>query len=141
MVKKILLNYTPDYDFLLFALLSFEPDYKLIWDINNITGLDFSRTDDYVSYNKKLSCDQSFSSFIYFDEPSCLSYQVLSNQSNEGLLLEELKGIDYFLIVRGEYTEDFNQNFQTQLQKVKSIQNVFILEPEKLKGKERLLSE
>lgn len=141
MVKKIVLDYTPEYDYLLLAIVSFEKDYRLIWDINQSLDFDFIRIDDFSSYNKKLGKDQFFSSFLYIDENTYLCYKLISNNSDSGSLMDELKGIDYLFMVSGEYPDNFGNSLKLRLNQVSSIQNVFMLEPSQLKARDRLIGE
>ena len=137
--RKIILDYTPEYDYLLYALISFEKDYKLIWDINNSLGMDFIRTEDFSSFNRKINSEQLFSCFEYRDENSYLKYRVISNKSENGPLLDELKRIDYLVMITGDFQEDFSSDFLTILKKIKSIQNVFSIDPQNLKSRDRLV--
>lgn len=139
MVKKIILEYTQEFDYLLFAIVSFEKDYKLIWDINTNLGIDFLRMEDYSVFSRRTGKEQLFSCFNFKDENSYMNYKLLSNKSENGLLLDELKGIDYLLLISGEYPEDFVNDFMSRLNNISSIQNVFNIDPSELKSKEKLV--
>ena len=140
MTKKLILDFTPDYDFLLFAMVSFEKDYKFIWDLNENLLMDFVRTDDYSVYNKKLGEDCYYSSFIYTGHDNYINFRIISNKSDRGLMLEELKGIDFLMLVSGDYQENFENEILRKLKKLKSIQNVFALNPAKLQTREKLIN-
>lgn len=139
MVKKIKLDYSPEYDFLVIAIVSFEKDYKLVWDINNSLAFDFARTDDYLAYHKKRKLDQEFSSFIFSDEKEYIDYRIITNKSDQGYLLEELKNIDYIVLIKGDFEESYDRKFLSKLQNLKSVQSAFLLDLNKLKAKERLI--
>ncbi|MCK4922691.1 MAG: IPExxxVDY family protein [Bacteroidales bacterium] len=141
MIKKIKLDYKPDFDFLLIAIVSFEKDYKLVWDINNSLNFDFVREDDYKVFNTKSKSEQTFPSFVFKNHDQYINYRLLTNKSDQGFLLDELKNIDYLLLIRGDFLEEYDKIFQKKLQKLQSVQSAFIIEVKKLKAKDRLLEE
>jgi len=139
MVKKIKLDYSPEYDFIVIAIVSFEKDYKIVWDINNSLGYDFARSDDYLAYHKKRKMDQEFSTFIFHDEKDYIDFRIITNKSDQGYLLEEIKNIDYIILIKGDFEESYDKKVLAQLQNLKSVQSAFLLDLSKLKGKERLI--
>ena len=139
-VKKIKLEYTQKFDFLLIGISTSEREYKLIWHLNALLGIQFSKIDNHVLFHKKLMEDQEFSTFNYVDEISYIDYRIIANKSESHVLLEELKAIDYFLIVNGEFDDGFTEDLQSKLRSVPYIQAVFLIDPNSLKSKERLLS-
>ncbi len=141
MIKKIKLDYSPEYDFIVIAILSFEKDYKLVWDINNSLAFDFLRTDDYKAYNKKRQTEQEFSTFIFHDEKEYVDYQIITNKSDQGYLLEELKNIDFLMLIKGDFEDGYDKIFQSKLQNLQSVQSAFILDVTKIKAKERLMND
>ncbi len=84
--------------------------------------------------------DQEFSTFHYIDEISYIDYRIIANKSESLVLLDELKAIDYFLIINGEFHDGFKEDLQSKLRSVPYIQAVFLIDPNTLKSKERLLS-
>lgn len=141
MVKKIKLDYNPEYDFIVIAIVSFEKDYKLVWDINKSFAFDFARTNDYKAYNKKRQVEQEFSTFVFHNEKEYLDYQIITNKSDQGFLLEELKNIDFLILIKGDFNDNHDKIFQAKLQGLESVQSAFIIDVSKLKAKERLMSD
>ncbi|MFW5820279.1 MAG: IPExxxVDY family protein [Bacteroidota bacterium] len=139
MAKKFKLEYEPDYDFLLFGIVSYDRDYRISWDINQNLKFDLVRTDDHSVKLKSSEKEMHFSCFIYEDEDSYLNYKLLSNRSDEGYLLDDLKNIDYFLIITGEYYSGLEKNIKDQLVKLESVQNCFVIESAKIKNSHRVL--
>lgn len=140
MTKKLKLDYTPDFDFIIIAIVSVEKDYKLIWDINTNLDFDFVRVNDYTVYNKKSKSDQAFSCFVSEQHCEYLDLKIISNKSLTGYLLDEIKNIDFLLMINGEYENDLAKKTQTLLNKLASVQSAFILDINRIKGKDRLLS-
>ena len=141
MTKKVKLKYIPDYNFILIGIVSFEKDYKLVWEINRDMHLDFERKDDYSVFNKKSKVEQSFPSFIYRDHDQYLDYKLLTNKTSQGILLEEVKNIDYLMIIKGEDFKDLDKTLMENLKSLESVHSAFIINVNMLKDKERLLEE
>lgn len=138
-IRKHKLGYTEDFNFLLLGLASTENDYRLIWKFNQTFNFEFERTENHKVISKNSEVEIGFSHYTYDDENTCLLYRFLSNKTDGGVLMEELKNIDYFLIVQGEFSETFVTSLITNLKSVEHIQAVFQISPASLKSRERLL--
>lgn len=138
MARKLKLNYEPDNEFLLLGLVSYERDYRISWDINQNLNLDLIRTDDHTLKLRSSSKEMNFSCFFFEDEDTYLNYKLLANRSEEGYLLEELKNIDYLIVVTGEYDSHFADSLRQSLRKLETIQNCFVLDPRKIKNAQRV---
>ena len=139
-LKKIhKLNYTPDYNFAVFGITSDEKDYKLIFDINKATGWNLERRESYIFFNPKTSDEQQFPLFTYSTEDGYISYKLISNKHDNQTLLDELKNLDYLLIIIDESEYEDLTSMPERLKKIKSIRAVFLIDPAKLKDKERLI--
>ncbi|MGC9341589.1 MAG: IPExxxVDY family protein [Bacteroidales bacterium] len=139
MTRKFKLDYTPDFDFLLLGIVSYEKDYRLSWEINEFLQMDLERVDDHKVKHKKSGKDLHFSCFVYTDESAYLNFKLLSNRSEMGPLIEGLKNIDYLLVIIGEYTENLSVDLKKSLLKLESVQSCFILKPENVKNSEIVL--
>ena len=136
--RKHKLEYKEDFDFLLLGLASNENDYRLIWRINNVFNYSFERSDNLrvVISNSE---EMEFSHYTYDDENTFLYYRIMSNKCDKGVLIEELKNIDYLLIIQGDFSESFVTGFVSKMKKIENIHGVFRISPANLKNKERLL--
>jgi hypothetical protein len=139
LTKKYKLDYNPEFDFLLLGIVSFERDYRLSWEINEILHLDLERVDDHIVKHKKTGSDLHFSCFIFNDENSYLNFKLLSNRSDKGALIEDVKNLDYLMVISGEYSDSFALDLKTELIKLETVQSCFILDPEKIKNSEIVL--
>lgn len=134
------INLEADYDFELIGLSSFFPDYKVCWLINNELNFNFIRIQDLSIYNEKKKTEQLFPLFKYEFDESLIFF--ISNKSESGLFLEELKMIDYFIIFnKTEDNEDFIKKSVENIKKLKDIQGVFNINVSSLKAKNRLIFE
>ena len=138
-LKRHKLGYTDNFDFLLLGLASSENDYRLIWKINKTFNFSFEKAGNHKIPAKNEVNELEFSHFTYDDEDTFIFYRFLANKSDKGALLEELKNIDYLLIISGEFSDTFVANMIAKLKSIEHIQGVFRILPASLKNRERLL--
>jgi len=132
------LNYLPDYNFKILGIISDEKDYKLVWNINNNLKWDFVREENYQLYNNKSKSERQFPHFSFTNDENYTTYKLLANK-HEGLpLLEELKNIDYLLIIYDESGSENIPELTEKLKKIDSIRGVFHIKPDILRNKELL---
>jgi hypothetical protein len=133
------LAYRESFDFLLFGLSSHENDYRLVWKINQDFSFNFERGKSHKIISKKNGEELEFPLYSYDDEDTFYLYYFIANKSEHGVLLEELKNIDYLILVQGEFTDAFSNGFHNRLKKVETIQGVFKIDPSSLKNRENLV--
>ena len=123
-----------DIDFLLLGLSCFEKDYRLCWLINKQLSVAFSRADDLCLLRNDV--EQCFPRFTYSWESEDAELTLLKNRTAAGVLLPELRQVDYLLKVDAE---ELPQDLFEQVRQVPRVAAVFVLEPNGLKEKEVLL--
>jgi len=133
------LVYKESFDFLLFGLASHENDYTLAWKINQVFSFNFERIDSHKLLSKKTGVEIEFPLYSYDDEDTFYLYYFMANKCEGGVLLEELKNIDYLIMIQGDFTDAFSNGFQNRLKKIESVQGVFKIDPKTLKNKENLV--
>ncbi len=138
-LRRHKLEYKESFDFLLYGLSSHENDYRLAWKINQEFSLNFERGNNLHIPSKKADQTIEFALYSYDDEDTFYMYYLIANKSDQGVLLEELKNIDYLIIVQGEFTEAFSNGFQNRLKKIESVQGVFKIDPSGLKNRDKLV--
>jgi hypothetical protein len=138
-LRRHKLEYKEEFDFLLFGLSSHENDYRLVWKINQDFSFNFERGKNHKIISKKTGRELEFAMYSYDDEDTFYLYYLIANKSDQGVMLEELKNIDYLIMIQGDFTEAFSNGFQNRLKKIESIQGVFKIDPSSLKNKENLV--
>ena len=138
-LRKHKLEYKEIFDFLLFGLSSHENDYRLVWKINQEFSFNFERGQNHKLISKKTGSEIEFTLYSYDDEDTFYLYYLIANKSDKGVLIEELKNIDYLVLIQGEFTEAFSNSFQNRLKKIENIQGVFKIDPSTLKNRENLV--
>ncbi len=138
-MKTKKLKYKPDYNFYLIGISCADEDYKLSWEISQILKTSFVKTDNLEINDPRFSEYLTFSVFTNIDKSEYGDIKLVSNKGKEGFLVEELKNIDFFLIVNDDEDTNSLKEFVVKLKQSDIITAVFKLEPEKLKSKEKLL--
>jgi hypothetical protein len=115
-----------------------ENDYRLIWAIN--TGLQLSFV---KASNLKVKVKQGkiveFSRYFFEDEMLQYNYYIISNICPESILIPEYRTIDYFLFIKGSFSEGFIEEITRKLKKIEIISAVFIINVNSVKSIKRLM--
>ena len=114
-------------------------DYKISWHLSQILNSEFAKADNLEIIDPKFSEFQSFSVYENYDVAGNNNIKIVSNKGKLGFLIEELKNIDFFLIIFENEDSDFPSLLSAKLKTIDSISAVFKLKPENLKSKEKLL--
>jgi len=138
-LRRHKLDYKENFDFLLFGLSSHENDYRLVWNINQVFSFNFERGINHKIISKKTGEELEFARYFYDDEDTFYLYHLIANKTEQGVLLEELKNIDYLIMIQGEFTEAFSNGFYNRLKKIDTLQGVFKIDPAGLKNRENLV--
>jgi hypothetical protein len=126
--------------FTLIGISSHENDYRLVWAMNNAFSFQFTRIENLVIFNQKLSADLEFSRFIFSDEDKYLTYHLISNRCPDGFLFPEIKNLDYLLQITGELDSKHLAVILKELKKVGIVSASFMIDPKQLKDVERKLN-
>jgi hypothetical protein len=127
-----------DYSFELIGLCSNHGDYRLSWNINQCLKIGLSKASDFELFSKK-DGESAHSFYQYIDPETETEFYLIKNVSaNSKLLIPEKDQIDYFLLVKNNFTYDLN-DILTLLRENESILTAFIFEVEELKSKSNLL--
>ena len=124
-----------DFDFSLIGISCHSKDYRLCWEINKALDIELERKDDYQAEGSNSS--HSFSQFI--DDDNYLEYYFISNRSKEGYLIPEQNRVDYFLLIKGNTSDDLTKDMICKINTISLVLTSFEIEPEQLKSKENLL--
>ncbi len=137
--KKHKLTFQLDFNFFLLGISSSENDYRLSWEMNKILGISLRKGTDHVI--KKKEIEQVFFVYTFYDEEVYLQYSLITNKSENGFLIEELRNIDYFLQIHGDLTDNQQQQIFSSVKNIKGVTGVFKLDINTLKSKNKLIIE
>jgi len=125
--KKLTLNITQNIPTNFVGIASHFKDIQIVWSVNKITGLNFTKTDDL-----QIKIEQTvfrFSMFQYLDEQN-ISHFLISNKNKETILFQKFKTID-FLYVTNSPIEQL-KIFVNKISASKMITGSFILSADKI---------
>jgi hypothetical protein len=127
--KKHKLSFLPEADHIILAIASHEKGYHLAWTLNNHLGMHLIRTGDYSITKKKQELVQSFPLFSWTDQTKMLSYHLVANRSESGILVNKLKNIDFFLHISPAPEGPFIDQLLDQLPHLPVIITAFRIDP------------
>ncbi|MGB0887227.1 MAG: IPExxxVDY family protein [Vicingaceae bacterium] len=136
-MSKMVLTLEEDYDFSLIGISCHTKDYRLCWEINKSLSIDLFRSSDFEINKKNETSTYSFYECI--DEVNYLEYYLISNRSNTGFLIPEQKSVDFFLMLKGNVSNNLTTNIITKLNALALILTTFEINPNSLKSKQNLL--
>jgi len=125
--------------FILLGISSHENDYRLSWGINENLGFRLVKTDNHKSFNQRLKEIQEFSTYSFADTDNANSYRLIANRCDNGFLLDELKNIDFLLLIEPDDASFDIRELMAKVRLVPFIFGVFVIDPNTLKNMKRLL--
>jgi len=109
MPKKLRLDNNDDKDFTLIGIASHQRDYRLVWSLNEKMNLHLTKMNDLKIFQDKKNAMNTFS-FYYDDVPDTFkSYFFITNMGSNGPLFPEHKQTNFFLLIKGNVTEDLRK--------------------------------
>ena len=138
-MKTKKLKYKPQFNFKLIGISSAEEDYKISWRLSKILKSEFIKSESLQIIDPRFPEYLVFSVFENEDKYKLPDIKLVANKGIEGSLIEELKNIDFFIIVNNDEETDLDEIIIASFKKEDGITAVFSLDPSKLKSKEKLL--
>ncbi len=133
-MAKTRLKIEYDYDFCLIGIVSSEKDFRFCWMLNNQLGQRFAKVEDHESGAG------NHSNYSFNDENNMREYYLVVNKSDTGkLLLEEHQHTDYFIIIKGEISDEEKKYFAEQIKKLNAVSASYLIDAESLKSKHNLI--
>ncbi|MBN1199000.1 MAG: IPExxxVDY family protein [Bacteroidales bacterium] len=116
-------------------------DYRLSFLLNKLPGFRFSRYEDLMIPLADTGEQIPFSVYISSDEENFNQFTLLSNRSNDHILLSSLRQTDYLLIIEGPFKK---QQMELLLKELRTIPTILLaaeINTTSLKQFEQLLSD
>ena len=136
-MNRLTLKYELDLDFVLIAITSSLKDYMLCFKINRQLRTEFARIEELeVPVKDGFSF---FSRYLHTNPESETDFFLLANKGTEGFLVPEMKGVDYFILIRSFIDDEDLNNLLEGLNKLPEIVVAVEVNPERLKSKENLI--
>ncbi|SRR5690554_1704525 len=138
-LNRLTLKYELDLDFILIAITCPLKDYRLCYYINKLTTLNLSKADDHETWITE-DAPYYFAKYSYINPTEGTEFYLIANKGvDSGYLLPELRGSDYFLIIK-EYIDD--TDLKALFKALNQIPDLVVateIDPQKLKSKENLV--
>ncbi len=124
---------------ILLGISSHENDYRISWALNEHLGFRFTKTENHKVLNQRLKELQEFSTYHYTKNESSNTYRLISNRCDNGFLIEELKNIDFLLIIEEKEISTPIQELIANIKAIPFISAVFSIDLSSLKKKPHIL--
>lgn len=132
------LDFETEYDFLLLGVFCAYRDYKFCFELNNALELSFERLDDFEMTLEKKGSKGQFP--LFFAENSDEEeFFVLGNKGSNGLFIQELKQVDYFLLVRNNTRYTTSELLIERIKSIEIVSSVMEYFPQDLKSGDQFL--
>ncbi len=133
------LDLEQDYSFGLIGISSHENDYKLSWALNAGLKINLAKAGNLILVEPKSQVEQEFSHYTCDQSSWSCHFHLISNRSDKGHLIPELKKIDYFLKITGEFTTEDITSILAKIKDSVGVLAIFNLEVAGLKSRDRLV--
>ena len=128
-----------EFEFQLIGLSCHEKDYRICWALNQALDVELTKTEtDLELVLKKRKKTSFYSVFEYKNDDTLNEYYLINNRSTNGLLINELPHLDYFVMVKENYPVDINDAI-THIKKIPFILTAYSVSVDSLVSKENLI--
>ena len=122
-------------EFKLIGIASRLSIHKLIWLLNSKLNTNFKQADDIVYTKNKQSETINFAIYTH-EENSELIYRIIENKNISGILVKQLKNIDYLLKFEGEIHDNQLNTINKNIREIENINASLIIDIKNIKQKE-----
>ena len=133
-VSRIKLDISRNNNFLLFGIVSAEPDYKLTLLLNKKFRISLKHISP-ITLKGKNTKELQFSRFSNIDGNSDSGYNLISNRNGKHFLLKELKNIDYLFLIHESDTDSKIKLTTSALREIETITAVFSINVNTIKDR------
>lgn len=138
-MNKRVLKLEIDLDFVLIAITSSLKDYRLCYYINKQPGFNFTRQPDLEVDIHQNNSPSLFSIYNNYWEASETDFYFIANRGSDGLLIPEMREMDYFLLIKNYIDPQDLEDIITMLNRIPEVVAAVKIDPKKIKSRENLL--
>jgi len=113
------------------AISCHQNSIKMAWEVSKALNCQLTATQEYDNSIYFIKDISGFPYFKWMDDSERFALHLISNHSEESLLVSSQKQIDYFFIITGLYKE---LDFEEGTKKIKNIGSVLTAFPIQLKN-------
>jgi hypothetical protein len=138
-LTKFTLDIEYDFDFILLGISCHEKDYRISWALREKLRVDLCRGEDIVISSKKPGESGSYAVFEYLNEDNDSGMFLVANRSESSFLIPEQRSCDYFLIARGGFDQENEDEMLKRIREIPFVLTAFSIAPATLKSKQNLI--
>ena len=140
-IKKTKLSLHEDSDYTILGISCHLSDFRFIHYVNKIKYFNFIRHGDF-DYQFKNDGDTFYFPLYYFDDmENYISFYIVSNRSEDGILMNEWRNFDFLLITKNKISDEKMKTINRDIKKITGVLAVTQLISSKKSEIENLLSE
>lgn len=136
-MAKLVLEFEAEYDFHLIGICSHVKDYRISWEVNKLLNLELAKDEDHTLYLQKE--ELSFPCYSCKREEELKEYYLIGNRSKGVYLIPEESEVDYFLVLKGFFSDEEIKKLAQKIGELKTVLTSFAIEVEELKSKQNLV--
>ncbi|RZK93091.1 MAG: IPExxxVDY family protein [Pedobacter sp.] len=138
-MNRKVLKFEIDLDFVLIAVTTSLKDYRTCYLINKHLNFNFIKDTDLEVELQQGNGPVYFSLYHEYWEASETDFYFIANKGSDGYLIPEMRGTDYFLMIKNYIDDNELEGLITALNKIPEIVAAVKIDPKKLKSRENLL--
>ncbi|MFQ3579110.1 MAG: IPExxxVDY family protein [Bacteroidales bacterium] len=135
---KHTIDFTPDYNFSLYAIAGLLYDFQLSWEINRIFDISLKRVENIGDNVHNDEFIKPFSLYTCRNEEYGLDYSLFQNRTQKAeILIKDIPNVDYFFKIKGNRQYIDEDKLIKNLSDVKDIMMVYKIKYELLGTKNK----
>ena len=138
MKKTLDFDYEDHLDFDLMGMVCAYKDFRLCFEINKILGIELCKAED-LEMKKEKRGSASLFSLYNFGNADHEQFIVIANKGSNGYFINELKHIDYFLLIRDLAPFNSLDTIIERIKQISIITSITLLEASDYKSSENFL--
>jgi hypothetical protein len=142
MTKKLLLKTRsePAY-YTLVGISCHLMDYRFLHFLNSELGVNFRKEDDLKIHIPNIDQPVAFSFYSYTDEDQRNFYYLVSNFSQDFILVPEFRHIDYMLMIEGDFKKKKKDSLLSIIRSIPKVQAALEIKIANIKNAELFLTD
>ncbi|MHC1706493.1 MAG: IPExxxVDY family protein [Bacteroidales bacterium] len=106
MTKKYYLEASDEWDFQMIGISTAMKDFRLAYYLNKMVYLELGRSEDLPAEIPGVKKPCSFSFYCWEEKGTDLCFYLIANRSVDVFLIPEQKQADYFLVLKGGFSQE-----------------------------------
>jgi len=116
-------------------------DYRMAWFLNNMLHKSLRKTDDHTLNDGLNRRQMSFSRYVFDESITKSVFYLLENKHETDCLLQEMKELDYLLIIKGDYYRNRVNDMLKKIRTMEEVQTAVLLKTDEIRSKNNLVME